>query len=85
MCHINISCVYAFNITSSLINIHAVKHINDCKAEEEYSQLSALYPEFKPSPGGQEETPRWLWLAREEGLVVAARLWVHVPPVPIWL
>lgn len=63
MCHINISCVYAFNITSSLINIHVINHINDSKAEAELSQLSASRPEVRPAPGGMQELgcSPWVW------------------------
>lgn len=46
MCHINILYVYGFNITSSLINIHVINHINGCDAEEQYSHLSASRREF---------------------------------------
>lgn len=62
MCHINISCVYAFNITSSLINIHVINHINDSKAEAERSQLFASHPEVRPTPGGMQEPGCSLWV-----------------------
>lgn len=49
MCHINILYVYVFNITSSLINIHVIKHINGCDAEEQYSHLPVRVGSSAPS------------------------------------